>query len=265
MFFFVKAIRHLVINFQRRLFSIPRSKYSEVLSFTEATQKFGDRNELYAYMHHFLQHMAPKQIRDHRRYFSQNKRGFGEDALHAMWWMLFREFKPALVLEIGVYRGQVVSLWGLISKLNELNCEIHGISPFSPAGDQVSNYLADLDYLQDTLESNRLFDLPDPHFLNAYSTDATAIEYIKSRQWDLIYIDGNHDYTVVLADYILCKSALAKGGLLIMDDSSLYTKFRPPAFSFSGHPGPSRVLQEHAMKEMHFLGGIGHNNVFLKS
>jgi hypothetical protein len=35
-----------------------------------------------------------------------------------MWFTLLCEFKPAQCLEIGVYRGQVVSLWGLIAKLS---------------------------------------------------------------------------------------------------------------------------------------------------
>lgn len=70
---------------------------------------------------------------------------------------------------------------------------------------------------------------------------------------------------VALTDYLLCKDALADGGLLVMDDSSLNTDFIPPTFSFAGHPGPSRVVQERAMKELRFLGGVGHNNVFQKT
>jgi cephalosporin hydroxylase len=258
------AIGFAKIKVQRWAYSRHQSKFSQKLSFTEAARKFPTRNELHAYMYHYMVHLAPKPIREHRNYFSQNMRGFGEDALHAMWWTLLQEFKPALALEIGVYRGQVTSLIGLIAKLSGYSCEVHGISPFSPAGDKVSVYLADLDYMQDTLASNKHFGLPDPGFLKAYSTDSKAVEFIRSRKWNLIYIDGNHDYEVALADYEVCRDALAEGGLLVMDDSSLYTDFCPPTFSFAGHPGPSRVVQERAMKELHFLCGVGHNNVFIK-
>ena len=260
----VNILRRFALKIQRSKFSRFQTKFCSDLSFSEAVNRFSSRNSLHAYMHHYLQHLAPNSIREHRKYFSQNMRGFGEDALHSMWWTLLREYKPKLALEIGVYRGQVVSLWGLIAKLNGYKCEVHGVSPFSPAGDQVSVYLSDLDYLQDTVISNRHFDLPDPNFIKAYSTDETAVEYINSRRWNLIYIDGNHDYEVAMADYLLCKDALAEGGLLVMDDSSLYTDFQPPRFSFAGHPGPSRVVQEVAMNEMRFLGGVGHNNVFQK-
>jgi hypothetical protein len=217
---------------------------------------------LHSYMHHYLHHFAPDSIRVHREYFSKDLRGFGEDALHAMWWTLLREFKPKRLLEIGVYRGQVVTLWGLIAKINGFKCEIDGVSPFSAAGDEVSTYLSGLDYYQDTLESNLRFNLPEPNFVRGFSTDTEVTKFIEERCWDLIYIDGNHDYEVALADYELCKNSLTDRGLLVLDDSSLYTDFSPPGFSFAGHPGPSRIVRERAMKELKFLGAVGHNNIF---
>jgi hypothetical protein len=44
-------------------------------------------------------------LREPRHYFNQCRRGFGEDAFHAMWFLLFRQFRPVSFLEIGVYRG----------------------------------------------------------------------------------------------------------------------------------------------------------------
>ncbi len=259
----ITAIRNRLDLYHDRLrYDRRQGGLTHDMSFTTAVSAWLDRNGLHAYMHHYLRHMAPQKIQQHRLYFSLNQRGFGEDALHGMWYTLLREFKPQKCLEIGVYRGQVVTLWGLIAKELGFSCTIHGISPFSPAGDAVSTYLTNLDYQQDVIASNNHFDLPALNLLKAYSTDAVAQEYIKSQTWDLLYIDGNHDYEVVLADYILCRDALAPGGLLVMDDSSLYTEFTPPRFSFAGHTGPSRVMREVAMKELRFLGGVGHNNVF---
>lgn len=263
--FLNRVFRLINLQYEKFLYSLPRRRYSNLMSFTEAVKKYQSRNSLHAYMHHYLLHMAPIQIKEHRFYFSKNMRGFGEEALHAMWWTIFQEFNPKLVLEIGVYRGQVITLWGLAAKLLDFKCEVHGVSPFSPAGDKVSVYMADLDYLLDTLNKNKRFDLPEPFLLKAYSTDLNAVKYIQARKWDLIYIDGNHDYEIALADYKLCRDSLGDGGLLVMDDSSLYTDFKPPSFSFAGHPGPSRVVQELAMKELRFLGGVGHNNVFQKA
>ena len=99
------------------------------------------------------------------------QRGFGENPFHVMWWLLFSEFKPANFLEIGVFRGQTVSLAALCARLLNIRCEIFGISPFSPAGDSVSRYRKDVDYLEDTIANFDHFGLPRPNLLRAYSTE----------------------------------------------------------------------------------------------
>ena len=247
---------------QEKWYSRLQKHYKIDFSFTEASAKFKNRNVLYAYMHHYFYNLCPLDIRGHRKYYKMEGRGFGEDAFHAMWLTLLREFRPAQCLEIGVYRGQVVSLWALIARDLGFSCDVHGISPFTPAGDEVSEYIRNIDYLEDVLSHHRHFGLREPTLVRAFSTDPVALAHIQSQKWNLIYIDGNHDYEVALADYEICKSNLAVGGLLVMDDSSLYTDYKPLRFSFAGHPGPSRVVQERAMKDLHFVGGVGHNNVF---
>lgn len=251
-------------KFQSAWYARSRKRFSSDLSFSDAWARCGNRNEMHAYMHHYFYHLLPKTIKLHREYYKQEMRGFGEDAFHSMWYTLLREYHPVRCLEIGVYRGQVISLWALISKNLGHSCKIHGIAPFTPSGDQVSVYLREIDYQEDTLHHHRHFGLPEPTLIKALSTDDTAVAHIRSQEWDLIYIDGNHDYQIALADYQLCKQNLASGGLLVMDDSSLYTDFHPPKFSFAGHPGPSQVVKDLALKELCFLGAVGHNNVFLK-
>lgn len=258
-------MRRCSIRLQSAWYGRSQKRFKQDASFTAATETFAKRNELYAYMHHHLHNLSPAIVREHRRYFQQERRGFGEDAFHAMWFTLLREFQPKECLEIGIYRGQVISLWALIARELGFACEAYGISPFTSAGDEISTYMGSIDYLEDTLLNHRHFGLPEPKLLRAFSTDPEALELIRSRRWNLIYIDGNHDYEIAFADYQVCRDNLAGGGLLVMDDSSLYTEYKPPQFSFAGHPGPSRVVQEHAMKELRFLGGVGHNNVFLKS
>ena len=58
---------------------------------------------------------VPDNLQRHRYYYSQNQRGFGEDAFHAAWFRLFEGNKPINCLEIGVYRGQTISLWALLA------------------------------------------------------------------------------------------------------------------------------------------------------
>jgi cephalosporin hydroxylase len=251
-------------RYQLSKYGAYQSQYDQDLSLTQAVASYPDRNALYAYMHHHYRHLCPSYIGEHRSYYSLEQRGFGEDAFHAMWYLLLRQFQPAKCLEIGVYRGQVISLWSLIAKNLGFPCEVHGISPFTPIGDAVSNYRVEVDYRQDVLSSFAHFGLAEPLLLEALSSDAAAIKQVSENSWDLIYVDGGHDFETALADYQLCKNNLTANGILILDDASLGTDYAPPSFSFAGHPGPSRVAREYADKEMRLLGAVGHNNVYQK-
>jgi len=206
--------------------------------------------------------LLPVELREHRAYFTAEQRGFGEDAFHTMWQLLFERFKPRSYLEIGVYRGQTLSLSALLQRRAGLEPNVVGISPCEAIGDSVSRYLGGIDYEADILTNFRNFGLPAPLLLKAYSTDPQALDLIASQPWDCIYIDGNHDYEVARADWDACSAAVPQGGLLVLDDASLHTSFQPPAFATAGHPGPSRVAQEIDSNRFREILRVGHNRVF---
>ncbi len=209
----------------------------------------------------------PDHLREHRIWYfgvPGNRRGFGEDAFHAQWYLLLEQFKPASFLEIGVFRGQVISLVSLWAKQKGVACEVTGISPFSPAGDSVSAYRKDVDYYEDTLANFAHFNLPLPQLFKAYSTDPGAVALIASRSWDMIYVDGSHDYEVVKKDWEVCSKALKVGGVIVLDDSGLGTMYRPPAFATGGHPGPSQMAQELDRTKFREILQVGHNRAFQK-
>lgn len=208
--------------------------------------------------------MLPLELQKHREFFQAERRGFGEDAFHTMWWRLVERFQPASFLEIGVYRGQTLSLISLLSQLAGRPCSVTGISPFSSAGDSVSNYGKGLDYRADTLANFARFNLPVPELLQAYSTDPAAESLIRSRKWDIIYIDGNHDYEIVKADWAVCSEAIAPGGMIVLDDSGLSTAYHAPAFATGGHPGPSQLASEIDRSRFEEILQVGHNRVFRK-
>jgi len=245
-------------------YSQKQPTYDMDLSFSEAVKQFPDPNELYHYMHHYFHHLCPPEIRAHRDYFRKERRGFGEDAFQAMWWTILREFKPHYCLEIGVYRGQVTSLFALIAKLCDFPCEVHALSPFLPVGHWY--YPTTVDYESDVKKNFSHFDLPNPVLIRAYSNKPKGIKHIESKEWNVIYIDGDHDFTVVLEDYKVCLKHLKPGGILVFDDSSLETPYKAPSFASAGQSGPTRVAKEYAMKEKEliFLGAVGHNTVFRK-
>jgi hypothetical protein len=253
---------HLISLGEERWYSRYQQPFAVDLSLSEALSRFPERNSLHAYMHHYFHHFCPEAVQRHREYFRRSKRGFGENAFHALWWLLFKQYKPVHCVEIGVYRGQVISLWALIGRLFEYSPTVVGISPFSATGDEVSTYSAKIDYYNDTLEAFRHFELPPPHLVRGFSTGPEAQAALSSRLWDLIYIDGSHQYEVVLSDYQKSVQQLRPGGLLVMDDASAETSYRPPRFSFAGHPGPSRVAAQYASRELKFIAAVGHLNVF---
>lgn len=184
--------------------------------------------------------------------------------MHVMWFMLFHEFHPTNYLEIGVYRGQTISLAALLSRRNRMPCRVCGISPFSSVGDSLTTYLKGVDYLQDTKLNFAHFELPEPELHKAYSTDAEAMAMIKSSSWDMIYIDGNHDYEVVVSDWNVCAGSVRKGGIIILDDAGLTTTYKPPLFATAGQSGPSRLASEIDRRQFAEILQVGHNRVFQK-
>jgi len=73
-------------------------------------------------------------LKSHRDWVEQNSWGFGDRAFHNMWYLLLKDdvltrHSPSL-LEIGVYKGQVISLWALVAQQLSRPVEITAISPF---------------------------------------------------------------------------------------------------------------------------------------
>jgi len=217
----------------------------------------------YAYFDRYFKSL-PEEVRRHRHYFESDMRGFGERAFHSMWNLIFSKFSIRQFLEIGVYRGQVLSLAALLQRRNGIPEAVTGISPMDQTGDLVSQYM-NCDYETDIRRNFTKFGLRPPTLVKASSTDPLALQVIQSRQWDCIYVDGSHDYEIVQADWSHCFAALSPGGIIVLDDAGLETRFAALRHGHRGHPGPSRLAAE-IMKtnNCHFLMQVGHNLVFQK-
>ena len=260
-------------NTIRKIFQPRRFKFAELFKYIKfeelpISQVLNlSRDNSYEYFDNYFKFKSSKLVKTHRWYFKQNKRGYGEDAFHAMWEVLIKNFKPNYLLEIGVYRGQIISLFELLVSSYSKEFEIWGISPLDNSSDSVSEY-KDLDYHEDIKKNFDYFKLSNPNLLNSYSNDTKAKKFISEKIWDFIYIDGSHEYEFVKRDINNCLPFLKKGGLLILDDSSLYEDFNLSLGNkniFKGHPGPSKAMQElKNSSEVSFYLGVGHNNIFIK-
>lgn len=234
-------------------------------SFTDVMKNIENENSRYRYFLWYFKTTISQELVAHRRFFQQSNRAFGEDAFHAMWEKLLAEFRPMSLLEIGVYRGQTISLWNVLSLGRGDFPDIWGVSPLDSRSDLVSEYV-DLDYENDINESFSYLGLQQPNLFKGLSQDPRTVEFLRERLWDLIYIDGSHDLLDVQADVALAGEILTPGGILVLDDASLYSSYRPESFSFAGHPGPSAVAALlRAGAEFKEIGTCGHNRVFMKS
>ena len=261
---FIKARWTNVIGYRKRKDILRQAAPAAFLP-SDWPRSLDDPTGFYLDCYRYFHQRLPADVREHRLYFhntSRDRRGFGEDAFHVMWHLLFREFKPRNFLEIGIFRGQTISLAALLSRRQKGACETYGISPFSSAGDSVSRYPTDVNYYEDTLRNFDHFGLRHPMLLRAYSTDPDALRLIDSTVWDMIYIDGNHEYDVARRDWESCSRNLKPGGILVLDDSALTTSFCPPVFATAGHPGPSRVAREIDRSRFREVLQVGHNRAF---
>jgi hypothetical protein len=236
------------------------------ISRSDWQQSLTDPTAFYQKCFRYFHTQLSTELREHRKYFTQERRGFGEDSFHVMWFLLFREFKPKNFLEIGVYRGQTVSLAALLQCQLGYEGRVIGISPFSSAGDSVSKYITEVNYFEDTLANFAHFSLPKPTLIKAFSTDVQALATIASVQWDCVYIDGNHDYEIARKDWEACSRSVKPGGIIVLDDSGLTTNYKAAAFATAGHPGPSQLAQEIKNNDPTFreILQVGHNRVFQK-
>ena len=207
---------------------------------------------------------VPESLRNVRSYFRRAGKGFGEDALFAMWWLVLESLRPRKMLEIGVYRGQVLAFWSKWALEQSREAALFGLSPYTSAGDGVSAY-ENLDYLLDIKESFQYLGLPMFEPLMFLSTDSRAKDVLEPHhgEFDLVYVDGSHDYEVVLNDIDLSHSLLRKSGYMVLDDAGLSIAQDLPPYAFNGHPGPSRVASElMSSPKWTFVACCGHNVIF---
>ena len=199
----------------------------------------------------------------HLRYFSEEARGFMNTGNYWFWRQLLAQFRPSRMLEIGVYRGQTISLWQLLALELRFQAEITGVSPLSNAGDEIGQYL-DIDYRADIHRNFRRFGLPLPELIGMRSNDPEVKTAMEKRRLEMIYIDGSHDYEIVKSDLELSLNSLVPSGLIVFDDSMKNSwNSRPSSLLNVGHPGPSRIADEAASdSRLVELGSCGHNRVF---
>lgn len=260
-------LRTLVAWYLRRLVLLPELvlgiRFFRIRMILDEGRSNRTEEETYRYFDYQFRHRAPLKYWLHNKYFKENNRGFGEHPFHSLWIQLFQQIRPGNCLEIGVYRGQTISLWTMLQEDNHIEGRIVGLTPLSNQGDSVSDYL-ELDYQADIIKNFEFFGISKPKLVAHSSTSTEAVRFIRSICWDLVYIDGSHDLEVVTEDFQNAYRSLSPKGILVMDDSSKFMDSLEHLGAFSGHHGPSVVAETLAKERMTHVMRVGHLNVFQK-
>jgi hypothetical protein len=241
-------------------------------TFQEATLFWKDTPEVHSiiFKQFFDLVQRDDQLRKHRDYIEANDYGFGDRPFHWMWNLICQDLPYNFkFLEIGVFKGQVISLISLLNQRFQKGGKIYGLTPFSAVGD-ASNY-PDVDY---KVHISNLYDtfnlrMSDVTFIQGLSTDHHSIEQAKNLSpFDCIYIDGGHDYETVVNDILSYAPLVATGGLLVMDDSANYLNIPDGLIrlNWRGIIDVSNAVRDYLEGDPSFehIFSCGHNRVWRK-
>lgn len=227
-------------------------------------------------------------LKTHRDWVEKNSWGFGDRAFHYMWYLILRDvvWKTPVpkLLEIGVYKGQVISLWALIARQLRSSVQITGISPFESsnpwfARNRVLSRIAQIVfkmYRDDVRSANlynaenyldcvhhifREFELSEANvsLLRGYSQDQDVYGKVADSSFDVIYIDGGHRYEQVSEDLGKYSPLVSRRGYLVLDDASCNqagSKF------WKGHESVSRAAEDWGAPGFTNVLNVGHNRVY---
>jgi len=228
---------------------------------------------------------------EHRLYIEKNKLGFGDRAFHYMWYLilnyLFQFNATPRMLEIGVYKGQVISLWRLLTKLAEQKSSISGITPLSgyvmPSKGlnyyfklltsskfrediNAGNFYDTEDYYQIIRSVFDYFELPFDNMTihKGLSSDETILNTMEKERFELIYIDGDHAREAVERDIKNFASKVVEGGFLVMDDASCNLPGGENQEYWKGHQSVSDACEIIPKFGFRNILNVGHNRIYQK-
>ena len=226
---------------------------------------------------------------NHRNEIEKNKLGFGDRAFHFMWYLilsdLFDSKSCPRLLEIGVFKGQVISLWSLIAKTAGRPCDIECITPLRgnsrPKNELIyffrnlfdkkfreelssGNFYGDEDYYKAIEDLFAKFDLSfsDVTLHRGFSTDENILKSLKDAVYDLVYIDGDHRKKIVEKDIRSYSAKIPPGGYLVMDDASYFLPGAENKEYWKGHKSVSEACEIIPGLGFRNILNVGHNRIY---
>jgi hypothetical protein len=196
--------------------------------------------------------------------------GYGEKPFRYLWLLLFAQLENSgKFLEIGVYKGSILALSQMIAKELGINLQTYGLTPLNTTGDKYSTYTDDdYDYGVSYVYHSLGVSLDNTSIIQGLSTDTIVKQLARDNgPYDILYIDGGHDYATVINDIDLCTETLKEGGLMIMDDASSLLSFDKAHPGFDGHKEVGLAIRDRLDNDSTYthLFACGHNRVWIKN
>jgi len=175
------------------------------------------------------------ELKKHRDFIEESQLrfnmiyGHGHRSLQYLWKLLVDEMPSEFsFLEIGVYKGQILSLIEMLTKMSGKRSAINGVTPlfdpeFAPydRGPFITNI-----YKQFNLDQK------NTAIFNGRSGDPEVIKKISSKApFDMVYIDGDHSYDGTVLDIETYGPMVQSKGFLIIDDCNTYKNMPDGLFS----------------------------------
>lgn len=227
-----------------------------MLSLTALNQQWADSPQEHKHVHEEFCRLADAIVRlkEHRDFVEKYGWGYGERSFHWLWWLIIQEMpKEFTFLEIGVYKGQVLSLVPVVARLQSKKATCYGITPVTDAT------------YSDIARIHRKFKLGENYtILRGFSTHGSIIAQAQKLALDILYIDGGHDYKTVTNDLLHYTPALKVGGYLVCDDAC--NDMQMPDGMFRGHDETTQAVLDFFKhdKNFAFIGSVVHNRVYQK-
>lgn len=213
------------------------------------------------------------ELKKHRDIVEQQNLGYGDRPYTFLWKLIVEQLPVGFkFLEIGIFKGATISLVSLLNKRYNKNGQIYGITPLNPSDDEFSKHDPNCNYeecIQMQYYLNGL-DLKDTTIIEGLSNDPKVLEttFKLIDGLDALYIDGNHDYPVVVNDIRQYTPLLKSGGLLVMDDACLDLQIPDGLIrmNWKGMESVTKAVREelHSNENFEFIFSCGHNKVFRK-
>jgi hypothetical protein len=222
----------------------------------------------------------------HRRHIEENRLGFGDPAFHSMWLTLLKaatqRFGTPRMLEIGVYKGQVISLWALLALKLNLDVSISAISPLAGQPQPHSKWRARLLYrvsrrFREQVNNGNFYEDADyegavrglfAHWKidfgrvamhRGFSTDEKLLHALRGEIFHIVYVDGDHTFAGARHDFLTFGPKVALGGWLVADDAATDL---PGSVFWKGHYAvteAAKILPSLGFKN---VLNVGHNRIY---